>query len=45
MTRIDLALDMTRDVANAFDVGDRRAAEFHHEATHTTGAFPCGLLM
>jgi hypothetical protein len=32
MAGIDLALDMARDVADAVDIGDRRAAEFHHEA-------------
>jgi hypothetical protein len=26
---LDLALDVTRDIANAFDIGDRSAAEFH----------------
>ena len=31
---IDLALDVARDVADALDVGDRRAAEFHHQAGH-----------
>ncbi len=31
---IDLALDVARDVADALDVGDRGAAEFHHQAGH-----------
>ena len=31
---VDLALDVARDVADAVDVGDRGAAEFHHEAGH-----------
>ena len=31
---VDLALDVARDVADALDVGDRRAAELHdHEQT------------
>ena len=34
MAGIDLALDVARDVADAVDVGDRRAAEFHDEAGH-----------
>jgi hypothetical protein len=25
---------MPRDVADAFDIGDGRAAEFHHKAAH-----------
>ena len=31
---VDLALDVARDVADAVDVGDRRAAEFHHQPGH-----------
>ncbi len=31
---IDLALDVTRDVADAVDIGDRGAAEFHDETGH-----------
>ena len=31
---VDLALHMARDIADAFDVGDGCAAEFHHEAAH-----------
>ena len=31
---IDLALDVARDVADALDVGDRRAAEFHDHERH-----------
>jgi hypothetical protein len=29
-----------RDVADAVDTGDRRAAEFHDEPTHANDAFP-----
>ena len=38
---IDLALDVTRDVADAVDIGDGRAAEFHHEAAHDDACIPC----
>ena len=31
MPRVDLALHVRRDIADAIDVGDRRAAEFHHQ--------------
>ena len=31
---VDLALDVARDVADALDVGDRRAAELHHQKRH-----------
>ena len=31
---IDLALDVARHVADALDVGDRGAAELHHQASH-----------
>jgi hypothetical protein len=31
---VDLALDMARDVADAVEVGDRRSAEFHYQASH-----------
>ena len=31
---VDLALDVTGDVANALDVGHRRAAELHHQERH-----------
>src|SRR5437660_1439957 len=34
MAGIDLALDVVRDVADAIDVGDGGAAEFHHETGH-----------
>ncbi len=34
MPGIDLALDVTRGVADAVDVGDRRAAEFHDQTGH-----------
>jgi hypothetical protein len=34
MAGIDLALHMARDVADTIDVGDRCAAEFHHETAH-----------
>ena len=40
MAGIDLALHMARDVADAVDVGDGRAAEFHHEAARDDDAFP-----
>jgi hypothetical protein len=41
---IDLALDVTGDVADAFDVGDGRAAEFHHEATHDDWFIPLRII-
>src|ERR1700745_654161 len=31
---VDLALDVASDVADAVDIGDRRSAEFHHQASH-----------
>jgi hypothetical protein len=31
---IDLALDVARDIADAVEIGDRRSAEFHHQASH-----------
>ena len=34
MAGIDLALDMARHVADAVEIGDRRPAEFHHQASH-----------
>ena len=34
MAGVDLALDVARDVADAVDIGDRRSAEFHHQACH-----------
>src|SRR5205814_8335352 len=34
VSRIDLTLDVAGDVADAFDIGDRRAAEFHDEPGH-----------
>jgi hypothetical protein len=34
MASIDLAFDVTRGVADAVDVGDRRSAKFHDEASH-----------
>ena len=34
MAGVDLALDMAGDVADALDIGDGRAAEFHHETGH-----------
>ena len=34
MAGIDLALDVARDVADAVDIGDRSAAEFHHQPGH-----------
>ena len=41
MSGIDLALDVARDVADAVDIGDGRAAEFHHEAAHDDACIPC----
>ena len=38
---VDLALDVPRDVADAFDIGDGRTAEFHHEAAHDDACIPC----
>ena len=40
MAGVDLTLHMTRDVADAFDIGDRCAAEFHHEAAHDDRCIP-----
>ena len=40
MAGIDLALHMARDVADAVDIGDGRAAEFHHEAAHDGCCIP-----
>ena len=34
MAGVDLALDVARDVADAVDIGDRGAAEFHDETGH-----------
>ena len=34
MAGVDLALDVARDVADAVEIGDRRSAEFHHQASH-----------
>ena len=34
MAGLHLALDVARDVADALDIGDRRAAEFHHQTGH-----------
>ena len=34
MAGLHLAFDVARDVADALDIGDRRAAEFHHETGH-----------
>ncbi len=34
MAGVDLALDVARDVANALDIGDGSAAEFHDETGH-----------
>ena len=31
---VDLALDVARHVADAVEIGDRRPAEFHHQASH-----------
>ena len=35
---LDLAFDVARDVANAFDIGDRSAAELHHQTRHEISA-------
>ena len=40
MAGIDLALHMARDVADAVDIGDGCAAEFHHEAAHDDWCIP-----
>jgi hypothetical protein len=40
MARVDLALDVAGDVADAVDIGDGRAAEFHHEAAHDDWCIP-----
>jgi hypothetical protein len=40
MAGIDLALDMPRHVADAVDIGDGCAAEFHHEAAHDDWCIP-----
>ena len=34
VARVDLALHMLRNVADALDIGDGRSAEFHHETAH-----------
>ena len=34
MAGVDLALDVARHVADAVEIGDRRSAEFHHQASH-----------
>ena len=34
VTGVDFALDVVRDVADALEVRDGRAAEFHHESSH-----------
>src|SRR3954471_12713584 len=34
MASIDLALDVARHIADAVNIGDRRSAEFHHQARH-----------
>jgi hypothetical protein len=38
---IDFAFDVTRDVADSFDIGDGCTAEFHHEAAHDDACIPC----
>ena len=40
MAGVDLALHMARDVADAVDIGDGCAAEFHHEAAHDDACIP-----
>ena len=41
MAGIDFAFHMARDVADTVDIGDGRAAEFHHEAAHDDACIPC----
>jgi hypothetical protein len=41
VTGVDFALDVARDVADSVDIGDGRAAEFHHEAAHVDACIPC----
>ena len=38
---IDLALHMARGLADTLDIGDRRAAELHHDAGHDDACIPC----
>ena len=33
-------VDAGHEVANTFDIGDGRAAEFHHEAAHDDACIP-----
>jgi hypothetical protein len=40
MAGIDLTLHMPRDVADTVNIGDGRAAEFHHEAAHDDWCIP-----
>src|SRR6185436_20799371 len=40
VSRVDLAFDVARDIADAFDIGDGGAAEFHHEAAHDDWCVP-----
>jgi hypothetical protein len=40
MAGVDLALHMARDIADAFNIGDGGAAEFHHEAAHDDARIP-----
>lgn len=37
---IDLAFDVAGDILDAFDIGDRRAAEFHDEPAHDGWCIP-----
>jgi hypothetical protein len=41
MAGVYFAFHMTRDVADPVDIGDGRAAEFHHEAAHDDACIPC----
>ncbi|MEM9357338.1 MAG: hypothetical protein AAGB04_14110, partial [Pseudomonadota bacterium] len=36
-----LALDVLRNISNALNIGDRRAAEFHDNACHKTCSLIC----
>ena len=40
MAGVDLALHMARNVADTLDIGDGRAAEFHHETAHDDRRIP-----
>ena len=42
MAGIDLPLHMRGDIADPIEVGDRGAAEFHHQSSHFPTSFPEG---